>query len=319
MTDFRIDNLASFGLANSSAFVASAGLVLDSVSGTRVTGHIDLGPQHHTPWGVVHGGAYTTAVETAASIGASVAVHDRGQFAVGVHNSTDFITASTDGRADVVAEPLQQGRVQQLWLLVITRTDGRTIARGQVRLQNVPLPTSRHARKSGSSQATVTPQRGTPNMTQRISEHRSLSYQTFITDPIPVNTTDRVPNGDRRRFSPMTTTLITGARDAVLIDPPMTIDQTKRVGDWIEGTGKHLIHIYLTHGHGDHWFGTAPLLRRFPEATALATPGTIEMMHLHGSTEFRAAIWDQQFPGPIPDSPVLATPPTDNRFELEWA
>jgi 1,4-dihydroxy-2-naphthoyl-CoA hydrolase len=142
MADFGGDDLASFGLDNSSAFVASAGLVLDSVSGTRVTGHIDLGPQHHTPWGVVHGGVYTSAVETAASIGASLAVQDRDQFAVGVHNSTDFITASTGGRADVVAEPLQQGRIQQLWLVVVTRTDGRTIARGQVRLQNVPLPTS---------------------------------------------------------------------------------------------------------------------------------------------------------------------------------
>jgi 1,4-dihydroxy-2-naphthoyl-CoA hydrolase len=142
MTDFRSDDLASFSPANSSAFVASAGLVLDSVSGTRVTGHIDLGPQHHTPWGVVHGGVFTTAVETAASIGASMAVEDRGQFAVGVHNGSDFITASTDGRADVVAEPLQQGRVQQLWLVVVTRPDGRTIARGQVRLQNVALPTS---------------------------------------------------------------------------------------------------------------------------------------------------------------------------------
>lgn len=111
MTEFGSDDLASFGLDDASAFVASAGLVLDSVSGTRVTGHIDLGRQHHTPWGVVHGGVFTTAVETAASIGASVAVQDRGQFAVGVHNSTDFITASTNGRADVVAEPLQQGRI----------------------------------------------------------------------------------------------------------------------------------------------------------------------------------------------------------------
>jgi 1,4-dihydroxy-2-naphthoyl-CoA hydrolase len=156
MTDLGDDDLDAFGLDNSSDFVAAAGLVLDSVSGTRVTGHIDLGPQHHTPWGVVHGGVFTTAVETAASIGASVAVQDRGQFAVGVHNSTDFIAASTGGRADVDAEPLQQGRVQQLWLVVITRTDGRTIARGQVRLQNVPRPPTDNPKESGSRSRTVT-------------------------------------------------------------------------------------------------------------------------------------------------------------------
>ncbi|AUM17429.1 MULTISPECIES: PaaI family thioesterase [Rhodococcus] len=128
-------------LPGDSAFLQAAGLVLDEVSGTRVTGHIDLGRDHHTPWGVVHGGVYTTAVESAASVGASAAVQDRGQFAVGVHNSTDFLRSSTGERVDVVAEPLQQGRVQQLWLVTVTGTEsGRTLARGQVRLQNVPLP-----------------------------------------------------------------------------------------------------------------------------------------------------------------------------------
>ncbi|WP_255183290.1 MULTISPECIES: PaaI family thioesterase [unclassified Rhodococcus (in: high G+C Gram-positive bacteria)] len=133
---------AKFALSKASSFVASAGLVVDEVSGTRVAGHIELTDEHFTPWGVVHGGVYTTAVESAASIGASEAVKDRGEFAVGVHNGTDFLRASKGGRVDVVAEPLQQGRVQQLWLVTITASDsGKVIARGQVRLQNVPLPT----------------------------------------------------------------------------------------------------------------------------------------------------------------------------------
>ena len=123
-----------------SRFLAAAGLVVDSASGTRVAGHIDLGPDHHTPWGVVQGGVYTTAVESAAGLGASLAVRDRGQFAVGVHNATDFLRPATSGRAEVIAEPLQQGRVQQLWLVTITDERGRTLARGQLRLQNVPLP-----------------------------------------------------------------------------------------------------------------------------------------------------------------------------------
>ena len=138
----------------SSRFVAAAGLVVDAAGGTRVAGHIDLGPDHHTPWGVVHGGVYTTAVESAASIGASLAVRDRGQFAVGVHNATDFLRPATSGRAEVIAEPLQQGRVQQLWLVTITDERGRTLARGQIRLQNVPLPgagTSRRAAPPGGS------------------------------------------------------------------------------------------------------------------------------------------------------------------------
>jgi 1,4-dihydroxy-2-naphthoyl-CoA hydrolase len=128
------------GAEATSRFVARTGLVIDSADGARVVGHIDLGPDQHTPWGVVHGGVYTTAVESAASIGASLAVRDRGQFAVGVHNATDFLRPATSGRAEVIAEPLQQGRVQQLWLVTITNERGRALARGQLRLQNVPLP-----------------------------------------------------------------------------------------------------------------------------------------------------------------------------------
>ncbi len=126
-----------------SAFVAATGFDVGEASGTRVTGTVDLGPEHHTPWGVVHGGVYCTVVESAASIGASLAVADRGQFAVGVSNSTDFLRPVTAGRVDVVAEPVQQGRTLQLWQVLLTRAeDGKLVARGQVRLQNVPLPGS---------------------------------------------------------------------------------------------------------------------------------------------------------------------------------
>jgi glyoxylase-like metal-dependent hydrolase (beta-lactamase superfamily II) len=144
-----------------------------------------------------------------------------------------------------------------------------------------------------------------------------LSYEVFISDPIPFSDTDKAPNGDRRMFQPISSTLIFGVRDAVLVDPPMTIEQTDRVAQWIEKSGKRLVHIYITHGHGDHWFGTGPLLRRFTGASAYAAAGTIEVMRKHADREFRAAVWDKSFPDQIPDSPVLATTPVGNRFELE--
>ena len=129
--------------ASASPFVAATGFEPDEMTGTRVTGTADLGPDQHTPWGVVHGGVYCAIIESAASIGASLAVQERGQFAVGVNNSTDFLRPLTTGRLEVVAEPVQQGRTLQLWLVTLTRADdGKVVARGQVRLQNVPLPSS---------------------------------------------------------------------------------------------------------------------------------------------------------------------------------
>jgi 1,4-dihydroxy-2-naphthoyl-CoA hydrolase len=63
---------------------------------------------------VVHGGVYTAAVETAVSVGASTAVADRGLIAVGVANNTDFLRPMTEETVEVSAEPIQQGRSQQL-------------------------------------------------------------------------------------------------------------------------------------------------------------------------------------------------------------
>jgi 1,4-dihydroxy-2-naphthoyl-CoA hydrolase len=86
----------------------------------------------------VHGGVFTAVIETVATTGAFEAVKDRGQLAVGVTNVTDFLRPQREGRLNVVAEPIQQGRTQQLWQVVITRAeDGKAVARGQVRLQAV--------------------------------------------------------------------------------------------------------------------------------------------------------------------------------------
>lgn len=113
------------------------GLVLDLVSPTRTEAHLDIEPHHHQPYGIVHGGVHATIVESLASVGAAANVADRGVVVVGVSNHTDFIRACRDGRLTAVATPIHPGRTQQLWLVEITREDGKLAARGEVRLQVV--------------------------------------------------------------------------------------------------------------------------------------------------------------------------------------
>lgn len=125
-----------------SAFVAAAGLMITTVRPDRFEGYIDLDESHHQPWGIVHGGVYATAVESAASIGASAFAAERGQYAVGVHNSTDFLRPLSGGRVDVTAWPIQQGRTQQLWQVDIVDQADRLIATGRLRVANVDLPAS---------------------------------------------------------------------------------------------------------------------------------------------------------------------------------
>ncbi len=144
-----------------------------------------------------------------------------------------------------------------------------------------------------------------------------MQYQLHISDPISFASPERAPNGERQMFQYIATTLISGKTDAVLVDPPMTIDQTARVIDWVEASGKTLKHIFITHGHGDHWFGTGPLLERFRDVTVFASTGTIDVMQYHASPEVRGAVWDRLFPGQIPAASVVATAPPDNTLELE--
>ncbi|MDN3029348.1 MBL fold metallo-hydrolase [Streptomyces sp. S.PB5] len=115
-------------------------------------------------------------------------------------------------------------------------------------------------------------------------------------------------------FSPLSVTLVHGDRDAVLVDPPLTISQAEAVGEWIEASGKNLTHIFITHGHGDHWF-TADLLARQFGAQVVASAGTIKQMHIN--VAIRERFWDALFPGQIPDAPVTAVTVPKNRFTLE--
>ena len=74
-------------------------------------------------------------------------------------------------------------------------------------------------------------------------------------------------------------------RDAVLVDAFMTVKQANALADWVAARGKNLTTIYITHGHGDHWFGIGTLLERFPNARAVATPDVVKVMRQHASPE----------------------------------
>lgn len=117
-------------------FVALLGLTFDEVGGDRVVIRWKVRPELHQPFGIQHGGVYCSVVETAASVGGSLWLGDRGRV-VGVSNQTDFLRAVREGELTAVGTPVHRGRSQQLWQVEITDADGRLVARGQVRLQNL--------------------------------------------------------------------------------------------------------------------------------------------------------------------------------------
>ncbi|MCX0275615.1 PaaI family thioesterase [Nocardia zapadnayensis] len=126
-----------FNEVSKGTFADLMGLRVTELGPDRVRGEWTVTPQLHQPAGIQNGGVLCTVVETLASTGGAAWYGERG-VVVGVNNNTDFLRAVRDGKLTAEATPLHQGGLQQLWQVVVTDEDGRLVARGQVRLQNLP-------------------------------------------------------------------------------------------------------------------------------------------------------------------------------------
>src|SRR5882672_1842521 len=144
-----------------------------------------------------------------------------------------------------------------------------------------------------------------------------LHWDVFVTPGIPIVTRDKPPGVRETFFQATASTLIYGVRDAVLVDAFMTIKQATALADWVAARGKNLTTIYITHGHGDHWFGLGTLLERFPKAKAVATPNAVKEMHGNASPQALDGAWKAGFPGQIPEKLVFAEEMKGNVIDLE--
>ncbi len=144
-----------------------------------------------------------------------------------------------------------------------------------------------------------------------------LNWEVYVTPGIPIVTRDRPAGVSETFFQAMASTLIYGMRDAVLVDAFMTVKQANALADWVASKGKNLTTIYITHGHGDHWFGVGTLLERFPNAKAVAMPDVVKIMRQHASPEVLEKVWKAGFPNQIPDRLVIAEELKGNVIDLE--
>src|SRR6476660_8422920 len=112
----------------------------------------------------------------------------------------------------------------------------------------------------------------------------------------PGLTRDLPPGREELMWVANSSTLIYGERDAILVDTFLTTEQSKTLLDWVVAHGKNLAAIYITHGHGDHFFGLASLLERFPRAKALATPEVVRAMRGQLTPAWIDTLWRRLFP-----------------------
>jgi glyoxylase-like metal-dependent hydrolase (beta-lactamase superfamily II) len=145
----------------------------------------------------------------------------------------------------------------------------------------------------------------------------SLTWEVFLAPSIPAIAPDAAPGETARPWPPISSTLISWERDAVLVDTPITVDQSRALMNWVVARGKNLTTIYATHGHGDHFFGTSKVLERFPGARFVARPEVIQIMRQQASPESLETFWNPRFPGQISSQLAIAEALTGNVIDLE--
>jgi glyoxylase-like metal-dependent hydrolase (beta-lactamase superfamily II) len=114
-----------------------------------------------------------------------------------------------------------------------------------------------------------------------------------------------------------TATLIYGERDAVLVDTFLSAQQSKELADWLVESGKNLTTIYITHAHGDHYFGLSLLLDGFPNAKALATARVAAAIQNQIKPDVVKAVWEPRFPGQLPSRLIAPEVLDGDTFYLE--
>jgi 1,4-dihydroxy-2-naphthoyl-CoA hydrolase len=115
-------------------FELALGMTFTRASADEVELEVPVRPELLQPYGLVHGGVYSSIIESAASVGAALFAMRSGQTTVGLENTTSFLRAVRSGKLVAVAKPLHRGRQTQVWEVEVRSDEGKLAATGRVRM-----------------------------------------------------------------------------------------------------------------------------------------------------------------------------------------
>jgi glyoxylase-like metal-dependent hydrolase (beta-lactamase superfamily II) len=144
-----------------------------------------------------------------------------------------------------------------------------------------------------------------------------LSLEVYISGykPIP-SALPNWPEHWQATWPATTATLISGDTDAVLVDALATTKESDELARWVRARGKNLTAVYVTHAHGDHFFGLNALLDAYPDAKPVALADMVPLLKEQTTPEWME-IWRGFFPGQLAEDPIAPGPLANNELQIE--
>ena len=131
----------------------------------------------------------------------------------------------------------------------------------------------------------------------------------------PAPLTLDVYNPGAAAIFPVSSVLVSGDKDAILVDAQFGKAQAQQVVDKIRASGKHLTTIYISHGDPDYYFGLDTLVAAFPEANVLASAPTVA--HIKATVAGKLAFWGPQMGADVPHKTIVPQVLEGNSLTLE--
>lgn len=143
----------------------------------------------------------------------------------------------------------------------------------------------------------------------------SLSVAAPLALAAPAAPTLSVYNPGDAGIFPVTSTLITGAHDAVLVDAQFRRQDAQQLVERIRRSGKRLTTVYVSQADPDYYFGLDVIHQAFPAARIVATPQTVAI--IRAQMEGKRAYWGPILKADAPRALVLPQPLHADHLSLE--
>ena len=114
---------------------------------------------------------------------------------------------------------------------------------------------------------------------------------------------------------PVSSELVTGNNEAILIDAQFDRANAGQLVKKIQDSGKKLTTIYISHGDPDYYFGLEVLKEAYPDAKILAPAPVIA--HIKATMQDKLAFWGPKLGANAPKQLIVPEPLQGNTLTLE--